>query len=729
MGTSHPYEINRCADMCSFGEKIKKFAMSFEFEEEKLARPPMKDDQQAITTFWGIYPWPYTKYNRYAHLEGLEQTADETKTMATAFRHITRASELGLSMDGGLGFLNGPDINSRVHLRANRPSVFGQAKYVPEPAAAANVAGKQVTALPIAMSANERRYIECERMCKAAGYSGDELRPAIDLLLRNDHVWLENAINSRATQENSPSRARVADSRGEVAFDPDEVYNADDDDERTNTTQPLRRMTHRLKPKTTPKVEWGYLNPKELTNPQKEMLLEIEWAQRAFLQSYTIAIIDNATVFNQISKLTIARLPSRHLPLLRREDFWNALPNVSRLSLAIIPDWRDVVKEPTGWVQDNKLAPSLAVTTVYQLLYEQIARRRNITELHFEWICGGEYSPGMYSRNQHVLPMPVVSYAAHMVDRSTTQPVLKLPHIKHLKMKNCWSSPHIMRRFIAGLQQSTLESLTFDSVSLTTNIPQGGQPGPQQVQQPLQNLGAVAANLVTALQGLGPQVLAHQQGAGQATNANPNVPAQQQYLGPGAALPAALPTATTASVTVHNPALPPAISVIPLGVPSEPDWLQPPWFDSWVSIINDITPGRTLEQIRWTLGFSEEPKPRTTYRLKKLDFTSCGYVTLPLDFDQHFFNNQPVLALPNNVARKVAELDLVMMKASDNMLGKIANCIHPREVNAMQNAFNLTVGWLARGQDRAELVLDCELDGFVNAGHGRFDGVITTQTV
>jgi hypothetical protein len=113
--------------------------------------------------------------------------------------------------------------------------------------------------------------------------------------------------------------------------------------------------------------------------------------------------------------------------------------------------------------------------------------------------------------------------------------------------------------------------------------------------------------------------------------------------------------------------------------------------------------------------------------LKKLDFTSCGYVTLPLDFDQHFFNNQPVLALPHNIARKVAELDLVMMKASDNMLGKIANCIHPREVNAMQNAFNLTVGWLTRGQDRAELVLDCELDGFVNAGHGRFDGVITAQ--
>src|SRR4051794_22278198 len=106
--------------------------MSFEFEESKLANPPVKSDQEAITSFWGIYRWPYKRYNRYAQLEGLEQTADETRTMAKALETIKKAKELGLSIDGGLGWLAGPDINQRVLERREKLVVFGEPNFVPE---------------------------------------------------------------------------------------------------------------------------------------------------------------------------------------------------------------------------------------------------------------------------------------------------------------------------------------------------------------------------------------------------------------------------------------------------------------------------------------------------------------------------------------------------------------------------------------------------------------------
>jgi hypothetical protein len=112
-----------------FGRWIQKFAMSFEIDPEKLANPPVKCDQEAIVSFWGIYRWPFKTYNRYSQLEGLEQTADETRSMAKALKFISSAKELGLSIDGGLGWLAGPDVNQRVLERGQKLSVFGESRF------------------------------------------------------------------------------------------------------------------------------------------------------------------------------------------------------------------------------------------------------------------------------------------------------------------------------------------------------------------------------------------------------------------------------------------------------------------------------------------------------------------------------------------------------------------------------------------------------------------------
>lgn len=56
-----------------FGNYIPKFGMSFEIDCHLLLKPHIKSKQEAITLFWGIYCWPFSRQNRYMQLESLEQ--------------------------------------------------------------------------------------------------------------------------------------------------------------------------------------------------------------------------------------------------------------------------------------------------------------------------------------------------------------------------------------------------------------------------------------------------------------------------------------------------------------------------------------------------------------------------------------------------------------------------------------------------------------------------------
>lgn len=794
--------------------------MSFEFEEEKLNNPPTKNTQEAITTFWGIYAWPYQRYNRYAQLEGLEQTADETKTMAEALRYITGASELGLSIDGGLGWLSGPDVNVRILERDVKPIVFGRSKHVPEPKSAPKSLLRYTEYSPVSLQQNQR-YQELERMCKAAGYQGKYLDAAVFMMLENEPAPppLDEASEAKlAVQDRQSSRGgirvRIAeDDAGTVtdslmnanvaqtgfgqpaayatqppvysqpavfgqpqvnanemmvptygnppvfntngnansygpyptpysptaqlntgyvgggtgipstdhanSYVPDpsdfiDQYDADDDEgDAADAAEPpvsrrVTEVTQNRQRQRYSRVEANPLKPADLTIAQKEMLLEIEWAQRAFMQSYTIAVIDNADAFKGVNTLTIARLPCRHLPMLLREDFWDSLPNLQKLSLAIIPDWRDVAKHPAGWVHEVPLSPSASVACVYQLLQEHIADRENIKSLHLEWIGGGEYAAGLFSRNQHVIPAPIISKAIDMVDRKQLQPILRLPHLKHFSMKNCYVTPHILGRFVLGLKRDGIESITFDSVSLTANVPQGTHPAP------LQTLHVVAQ----APAPLHPPAQPAQPAQNQAVQANQwgnQWGAAQVNAGIPAALPIALQAVTLVpAVVAHTPY-------------AQPDWLDPPRTGSWASIIDALTPHQTIAQCRYARGFGYEPESSSSTTIKKLDFTSCGYVRLPLDFNQMLLNSPNLTFASPAITKRMNDIEAYMVKPSDSLLGIIVNYMRPREVDALQNVFAFTVGWSTRGTDRDELIADCEADGFTDAGRGRFDGIITAN--
>lgn len=694
--------------------------MSFEFDEDKLANPPLKSDQEAITSFWGIYRWPYKKYNRYTQLEGLEQTADETRTMARALRYISQARVFGLSIDGGLGWLAGPDINKKVFDKGEKPVVFGKSSFVPEPRQypSKRVKGSRTSDLALFSQGNSSLYAAFERMLEEAGYRGDTLEASVRMMLESEDSLsatdpvangsLDNYYASPISLEGF--RRAILAPRGLENGPMEATTNWDEDDEDDGSGQDEELQLHPLfshASSSSAKSDTYPLKPNDLTSAQREMLLETEWAQCAFMQSYVIAVIDNPSTFSKVTELNIARIPSRHLPMLRREDFWDSLPSLDTLSLAVIPDWREVVKLPTSFVQDNSIQPSKSVTGAYQILHDQISHRTNITSLHFEWLCGGEYAPGMFSRNQHLLAAPLVPKAFDMINRVHLAKVLTLPHVKNLSLKNCWISPHVLGRFGSYLRTANLKSLKLDSVSLTAPVPANTQPA---VAAPngLQNLNPNPAHILF--------------------NQPPPMAAQQQFLAQ-AANPAQLQNAMAALGPHHGPQLQQAVLQMQAAAQQPPVNLDPDpvgleWINvragSWSQIISSLTPGTNLCHIRYDKEIGPQPAPRAFTRLTKLEFISCGYACLPLDYDQTVIDPDGT-TLPSHTSKRASDISTHMMKSDDHTLATVVNHMSAMETATLRNAWDMSVGW---DGSRKQLAHEARCDGLMHAGRGRFDGLI-----
>jgi hypothetical protein len=118
-----------------------------------------------------------------------------------------------------------------------------------------------------------------------------------------------------------------------------------------------------------------------------------------------------------------------------------------------------------------------------------------------------------------------------------------------------------------------------------------------------------------------------------------------------------------------------------------------------------------------------DPALREPTKLSKIEFTSGGYVQLPLDFNQvareyHQGANQQNAS----AAKRASDLESYMMKPLDSTLGTIINHFPVGEKTTLENAWNMSFGnWALY---RAELYADCLLDGISNPGRGRFDGLI-----
>ena len=413
------------------------------------------------------------------------------------------------------------------------------------------------------------------------------------------------------------------------------------------------------------------VQPRFLTTAQTEWLLETEWAQRAFLSSYVLGIVDNKPTFTNVTTLNFSKLSSRYLSLLDRPDLWEALKNLHTVTLMISPDWRDVKQRHPGLVETTPVAPSSAVDSLFNVLQHHVSPQETIKTLVVGYIGGGEHATGMFARNQHVLPAPIVDSSRH-------PKLLTLPYIRHLTFINCWFAPPALTAFMNEIKKEELGSVKFSSASLV-----------------------VTTESASAF--------------GTAENAALQVQSTWQD-GLGFGVPRFRPGES------HVP--------VPGATNATEFWPQFGWLksrirkDTWGSFINQFTPGCNLAEQRFAHKPSEDGSPppqRNISSVVRLEFESCGYVMLP---HQH----ADMLSVPGTtydepksaylIDRRNA-LYYIMMKSKDRFLGSICPQIWNDDEDVLTTAFHMRFGW---GKDPKRF-LNRE-DGQPEGGSGRFSGVI-----
>jgi hypothetical protein len=481
-----------------FGKHIRKFGMSFEVNEDSLAMPPVKSLTEKKTSFWGNYDWPYEEYRRFDAVAGLETAADETPRMKTAFSKLAKVKELALSIDSGLGWLNGPDRSIRARV-LHRPSrVFGTAKAIPDRRAQAQ---QELWKYIEACHENADSDVKLATLYRMDGQLFVSELKEVDNNLADQQPqtpYLDPQLIQAATPYDT------GDMPVPTSFDDPYVL-----DRFVSTPSPSGTGILFSSTKT-PSEGAQLVNPvipANLTKAQKEWLLETEWAQRAFMSSYMLSIIDNPTTFKEVHMLNISGLSDRYLPMLNRSDFWDALPKLHHVTIMLIPGWRSVQKDEVGFVDTPKVNPTHSTGVLFDLLRDQVAYRANIRHLKVGFVTGGEHAEGLYARNKLLFPAPVMNmrvreddpsvYATALVATDAAhlrKCLLELPHVEQLVLNNCWITPAALLEFVKMHDKHKLQTLVLDSVSLTGIL----RPNPNPHQQ-----AAVFNNVMPAQLGVG----------------------------------------------------------------------------------------------------------------------------------------------------------------------------------------------------------------------------------
>lgn len=739
-----------------FGRHIKKYGMSFEVTEEALANPPLKGTREAHQSYWGEYDWPYQEYKRFDEVAGLENAADETFKMKTAFSFLTEVKELALSIDSGLGYLHGSDVSIRSKIFRPRPAVFGHSRVVPD--------RKQQAAQQL-WDALKAAYRSDSNTC------GAELAHAALFYRESPLSRQEWGYVVRTFMQTLPTGnagmpfldRQLLDSPLKTFIDDGDHYMEDDrfvsgfifakDD--TNESE---------------KFENAPVVPASLKKLQREWLLETEWAQRAFLSSYMVAIVDNPHTFREVHTMNFARLSSRYIVSICRQDFWNALPHLRNITMHVIPDWRDVYKDNAGFVETPAIAPSLALVSFQKLLSDIISPMRHIKSLNIGWAAGGENEPGIHSRNKNLMPAPVLPHAwlsAMNLTGNLGDQMVLFHHVQHLTLTNCWITPGVLQLLITKHQEKSLTHLTLDSVSLTAvprrtdgngananannNAAPGAQAAPPAANAPAAapgfapfagfwnpanqaQLPAQAANL-QATQQIQLQMWAQQLATANNLNLHPPPPNAQQLNHWGAPLfNAGGPPAAPAVPQMPAPAVPPAAAaaVAPAAASgggshaSPPAWLGPHREGSWPWLLDKISPGVTLAN---THGGTDSPPTVITAasKIELLAFKSCGYARLQVrGLDQSAIEPPAPLARSAWFAKREGATQAGMMARSDGLVGEVVQFMARGEQEALRNGWECVVGTGCWEEAEREAPT---FDGCLEGGTGRFSGRVEKRDV
>ena len=655
----------------AWGPHIKKFAMTFEVNESSLETAPIKGKFEHHTTWWGGYDWPHPHYNRYEYCEGLEKKADEFKCMSQAMSYLKGTTELGLSLDSGLGWLIGPDISDRAKLYQDKPEVFGRRHSQPD-----------LEMLERMEIWNELSQSAMSTRTKPPGCQSQDGFYEAQVMLRGGSARITiPGVN------NQPSHYPLIFEGVDLATKPNSV---DPNDAARYAIEGLAALA---------KSNGGHfsnapLKPKDLTTAQQEWLLETEWAQRAFLSSFCMALADNSHTFRHVHTLNISKLSSRYLSALERDDIWSALPSMNSLTINVSADWRNIIKSDTGIVESPSILPSKAATKFYALLKNHVAYLSNVKHLSVGYISGGEHQVGIFGRNRGILPPPLMNFADPQAIFQPLIDVLALPHVENLTLSNCWLTPDLLKTFISQMSSLSLCHLSLNSVSLTSNTAPTSQT--------------------------------------ESIEISPNDGTYDRPQGP--------PRRNCPSVgnffSLHHWSTP---DPEPLG------WTtQGVRIGSWANVIDAITPGPTMDFTRYAFRYHDKPPPPRETNLERVSLTSCGYVCLThfKDFHQREVG-EVVDQLPHYLIKRAVDLLPVMMTCSnDALVGQIVPSLKDEETEALENAFGMAVGWGGggleaedweinpRGRDgegdpeRAKQKWENLEDGQPVGGSGRFGGMI-----
>ncbi|KIV81677.1 hypothetical protein PV11_03847 [Exophiala sideris] len=686
-----------------YGAVVNQFGIAFEYDLDGLTHAKEKIIEKEQVAWFGRFLWPTEQYPRYPSLQEIEDLVDHNRPLLKeAFKHVTKASELGLCIDSGHGWLEGPDISDLALFNrrmAKGSKVFGKTFNSEEVWTAfarnqyfkwaqqntINEALKQLKerASSQEFAAKDIDFLEKLHMRDFGSFRRQE--DQIDFcsgahvgVFGRDHVATEDAyLDAFSGQDRSSIYARTQWPL---------IFNG------YNLAAHLGGHASSIQNKTANPL-LAPLLPGNITEAQAQWLMETVWAQRAFLSAYTTAVITNKQNFRDIHTLRISKLSSGLLPSLEQHEFWKSLPQLKTLHMLISPDWRqEYVIGDRSYTTNMLISPVKAARKFTQFLRTYIAKIESLHSLTIGYVGGGEHAVGMFARNQHVLPAPIVDDPRDWL-RGVRGAMTKFDHIRDLKFENCWFTPWMLQGFMDQSKDTSLHSLTLESVSMVPYHEHGLD----------RRLTTLSSNL-HCLHGLDSWLL--------------------ETLPNSAAWCRVLDAITPGKTFVDR--------------------------QYAAGILKD----------------DDQPRPQKSFRghVRKITLRSCGYVRITqpkstqTGYNQNAAVSHVVSPMDKGIHQRKArfdksfppgyaeENDMVAMNArrrpsrdrhddpSHNRvmlstyahggeaypwLGTLTQCVHPIEKRVLEGAWGMTFGW---GDDMARW--GAVEDGFFEGGTGRFSGVI-----
>lgn len=504
-GVRSTEEIDLCDSMFTrYGSEISRFAISYRVDVEGLALAQDKQLWSTVERPWGAYMWPVRSYPLYSELRKIDDLInDERRPLTSALSNLKNCTELAIELDTGHGWLEGPDASDLQILKANKCRVFGR-----------RFQGNDV---------NQSRDIE-------SAFTAAQTRSNTERVGAGDGVLGYNSFRQSATQtsggdihtgELGPIDRDQTQVQSRQATLPQIVSltNGLRDNmvptipivtEDGNAPMPDDPTVSRVSPTLArPLVFNGYdiarphtfqhgglgmkskpyLSPGILREGQAQWLMETMWISQAILTTFMDSVqINSASTFTNVNSLHLPNISSGLLPSLCQDKFWNALTGLRRVVCLVKPDWRQQhVLGDQSHDTNMSIEPCVATFNLATLLRDHISRMEKLSTLVAGYSAGGEHQTGYFGRNQHVLPAPIITenisqWLMAPKQQPSTDGLFVFPHIRALTFQNCYFTPSMLTTFMEKSQDTSLHSLTLDSVSLTTGT-NSTQPNPLETNQ------------------------------------------------------------------------------------------------------------------------------------------------------------------------------------------------------------------------------------------------------